>query len=115
MRTRWKPTVDRPRLVMNPVRMGASPVIASRLVSMVAPIMMKKIAEVADTVASADSATLYHGRSSLFSHRHSRTEQRAAAAPASVGGKEPENEPATRATGGGAEPAKQEREAGRVR
>ncbi|SUW70216.1 Uncharacterised protein [Brevibacterium iodinum] len=51
---------------MRPVRMGASPVMASRLVSMVAPIMMKKIAEVAATVSMAESATLRHGCSSFL-------------------------------------------------
>ena len=83
--------------------------------------MMKKIAEVADTVASADSATLCHGRSSLFSHRHSRTEQRAAAAPASVGVKMPENMPPKSTTRMMAKPqmpareVKRSRHVGRVR
>lgn len=69
---------------------------ASRLVSMVAPIMMKKIAEVAATVAMAESATLRHGFWLRFSHRQSKSEQSAAAAPASVGVKMPENMPPKR-------------------
>ena len=78
---------------MNSVMTGARPVIARSLVSISAPMMMKKIAAVADTVDTAAWATRPSGLSLRVWRRVSSSAVRAAAAPASVGVKAPENMP----------------------